>query len=649
MKYWLILLLQALAVVARSPTGGYAPGNVTCPDKDIVRDAKDLSSEEQEWLESRNPITKKRITQFLKDSNLTDFDVDDFMDNVNDTIKIGLAFSGGGYRAMLNGAGQLLALDDRYEPSNTYGLGGILQSATYLAGLSGGNWLVGSFVLNNYTSIDQIIATDDLWDLEHSIIDYGGWNVIEAVKYYTQIYGALSDKGDAGYDRSITDIWGRALSYQLLSNYTEAGVDVCWSDIRDLPLFKNHEMPFPVVVADGRTPGEYIISGNSTVFEINPFELGSWDPSVNQFVDIKYLGTHLDDGEPVDDVCVSGYDNAGFIMGTSSSLFNQFILQLDTVSLPEVVDDVLQKILDSVSNDENDIAIYEPNPFRNSNDGTFKSISDNETLFLCDGGEDLQNVPVYPLMQAERGLDVVFAYDNSADTNQSWPNGASVIASYERQFLPQGNGSIFPYVPDKNTFINQNLTSKPTFFGCDAKNLTTLRNNLTDDDHIPPLLIYMANRPFSYWSNTSTFQLSYDDDEKKGIIQNGFEVSSRLNRTLDDEWNACVSCAIIRRTQERLNLTQSEQCKQCFEEYCWDGTLDASTTPGVNFTETGSTTGAGDPVESYESAFNTSDSGHETDEEDHDGKDNSGFSVTNHKTLIVSIIYGSLLTFYFLI
>ncbi|CAH6722453.1 lysophospholipase 1 [[Candida] jaroonii] len=648
MKYWLILLLQALAVLARSPTGGYAPGNVTCPDKDIVREANDLSSEEQEWLESRNPITKQRITQFLKDSNLTDFDVDDFMKNVNDTIKIGLAFSGGGYRAMLNGAGQLLALDDRYEPSNTVGLGGILQSSTYLAGLSGGNWLVGSFVLNNYTSIDQIIATDALWDLENSIIDYGGWNVIEAVKYYTQIYGALNDKGDAGYDRSITDIWGRALSYQLLSNYTEAGVDVCWSDIRDLPLFKDHEMPFPVVVADGRTPGEYIISGNSTVFEINPFELGSWDPSVNQFVDVKYLGTHLDDGKPVDDVCVSGYDNAGFIMGTSSSLFNQFILQLNTVSLPDVVSDILQKILNSVSNDENDIAIYEPNPFKNSNDGDFKSISDNETLFLCDGGEDLQNVPLYPLMQAERALDVVFAYDNSADTNQSWPDGASLIASYERQFLPQGNGSIFPYVPDKNTFINQNLTSKPTFFGCDAKNLTTLRKNLTDDDHIPPLLIYMANRPFSYWSNTSTFQLSYDDDEKKGIIQNGFEVSSRYNRTLDDEWNACVSCAIIRRTQERLNLEQSEQCKQCFEEYCWDGTTDASTTPGVNFTETGSTTGAADPVESYEGTFNTSDRGHETDEEE-DGKDNAGFSLSDHKALVASIFYGSLVTFYFLI
>ncbi|EGV63107.1 hypothetical protein CANTEDRAFT_130637 [Yamadazyma tenuis ATCC 10573] len=572
--------IKATAIIAakeintcliRSPTGGYAPGSIECPDKDLLRTADGLSSEESEWLESRNPITKERITEFLSDANLTDFDVDSFMNEVNDTIKIGIAFSGGGYRAMLNGAGQLLALDDRYDPSNEYGLGGILQSATYLVGLSGGNWLVGTVVLNNFSSVADIMNDDKIWDLEDSIINPDGWNVIKAAEYYTQIYSALDDKEDAGYDRSITDIWGRALSYQFFPDYEEAGVALCFSDIRNLSDFKSHNMPFPIVVADGRTPGSTIISGNSTIFEFNAFEVGSWDPSLYQFMDTKYLGTELKNGKPVDGTCVAGYDNAGFVIGTSSSLFNQFILQLSSANLPSLINGVIEKLLKSVSSDEDDIAIYEPNPFYKRDIGTISSISENETLFLVDGGEDLQNVPLQPLIQPVREVDVIFAYDNSADTDESWPNGTSLIYTYKRQFLDQGNGTLFPYVPDAASFRNLNLTSRPAFFGCDASNFSSLASEVGSSEQYPPLVVYTANRPMSYWSNTSTFKLSYELDEKLGVIQNGFEVATRGNLTLDEDFKTCIACAIIKRAQDRLNQEQTEQCKRCFETYCWDG------------------------------------------------------------------------------
>ena len=62
---------------------------------------------------------------------------------------------------------------------------------------------------------------------------------------------------------------------------------------------------------------------NSTVIEMNPFEFGSFDPSLNTFTDIKYLGTNVSNGVPVD-LCVNGFDNSGFIVGSSSSLFNLF-------------------------------------------------------------------------------------------------------------------------------------------------------------------------------------------------------------------------------------------------------------------------------------------------------------------------------------
>lgn len=597
MKWLLSLLALAGPVWAKSPTGGYAPGEISCPSGSLTRAATNLSEWESSWMEERNKITDANLKTWLEGSNLTDFDVDTFLSNTTNgrSIKIGIAFSGGGYRAMLCGAGQLSALDNRTDGANEYGLGGLLQASSYLTGLSGGNWLVGSIVVNNFTSVQEIIDGHDLWNLEHSIVNMGGWNPVKIYEYYKNLGDTVDDKSDAGFEVSITDTWARALSHQFFPESSGYGADLLWSDIQEMDAFTNYEMPFPVVVADGRTPGTMIISSNSTIFEVSPYELGSWDPSLQTFYQTKYLGTDVSKGKN-NGTCVGGFDNAGFIMGTSSTLFNQFIIQINTTSLSTVVKSLITSILKKVSQDEDDIAIYKPNPFYQVDNATFTSIVKNETLYLVDGGEDNQNVPLYPLIQPVRDVDVIFAYDNSADTETYWPSGSSLVATYERQFVAQGKGSIFPYVPSNISFINRNLTAKPTFFGCDAKNLTSLLDDDMDDDDVykSPLIVYTANRPFTYWSNQSTFKLSYEEPEKLGMIKNGFEVASRLNHTLDEDFRACVACAIIRREQERQGVEQSEQCKECFLKYCWDGSVDDSEYPNVNYTTTGTTNGTED-------------------------------------------------------
>lgn len=587
----IFILFFLSAVLAWSPTDSYAPGRIQCPSKDLVRVANNISREESDWLQERNKITDPALVRFLEQANMGDFDALSFISSANRSIRIGVAFSGGGYRAMLSGAGQLAALDNRTTDAHKKGLGGLLDASTYLVGLSGGNWLVGTIAMNNYTDVETIIRENEIWDLKHSIVNFGGVNVFKTISYYTGINDDLDAKRDAGFDVSLTDTWGRALSHQFFAKLNDTGAALTWSGLRDTDVFSKHQMPFPIVVADGRTPDSFIISSNSSIFEVNPYELGSWDPSLYSFTDVKYLGTGASNGTN-NGSCIGGFDNAGFIMGTSSTLFNQFILQINTTSLTSAIKSIITSILNKVSHAENDIAVYKPNPFYNTDEASVRSIVQNDTLFLCDGGEDNQNIPLAPLLQPERGVDVIFAYDNSADTNQSWPNGASLVATFERQFNPQGNGTLFPYVPDKNSFVNLNLTARPTFFGCDVRNLSTLlnssehttRGNIFDT----PLVVYTANRPFSYWSNTLTFKLSYDDDEKIGMIKNGFEVASRYNNSIDAEWPACVGCAIVRRQQERDGIEQSDQCKQCFERYCYDGKIDNSE-PGVNFTTNGST------------------------------------------------------------
>lgn len=85
---------------------------------------------------------------------------------------------------MLNGAGQLLGIVDRYDESVKSGLGGLLQSSSYISGLSGGSWLVGLMVLNDWISVADIVDNNiDIWKLDDSIFNPNGINVIKTLLY----------------------------------------------------------------------------------------------------------------------------------------------------------------------------------------------------------------------------------------------------------------------------------------------------------------------------------------------------------------------------------------------------------------------------------------------------------------------------------
>lgn len=52
-------------------------------------------------------------------------------------------------------------------------------------------------------------------------------------------------------------------------------------------------------------------------------EWGSWDPQLSAMMNMSYAGTNLNNGQPDNSTaCVTGFDEVGFMMGTSASLFN---------------------------------------------------------------------------------------------------------------------------------------------------------------------------------------------------------------------------------------------------------------------------------------------------------------------------------------
>lgn len=516
--------------------------------------------------------------------NISNFDATSYMNGIRNNVSalpnIGLAVSGGGYRALMNGAGFLAAADNRTNNATNRGqIGGLLQSATYVAGLSGGGWLVGSIYTNNFSSVQDLrdgSKGSSVWQFGNSIFEgpaSNGIQILSTANYFSTIQDEVSSKEDAGYNTSITDYWGRALSYQLV-NATNGGPSYTFSSIALEPNFQSGSIPMPFLVSDGRAPGTSIVSLNSTVYEFSPFELGSWDPTTYAFAPLQYVGSNFSAGVvPSDGSCVEGFDQAGFVMGTSSTLFNQFLLQINTTAIPQTLRDIFTRLLTDLGEDSNDIAQWQPNPFYRYNNATNRN-AESQQLTLVDGGEDGQNIPLYPLLQPMRNVDVIFAVDSSADTTYNWPNGTSLVATYQRSLNNTiENGTAFPSIPDQNTFVNLGLNNRPTFFGCNASNLTGPA----------PLVVYLPNAPYIAFSNVSTFDPEYNDTQRNAIIRNGYEVATLANGTLDAQWPACMACAVLSRSFDRTGTTVPDECTQCFNRYCWNGTVDSTPVEG-NYT-----------------------------------------------------------------
>lgn len=121
----------------------------------------------------------------------------------------------------------------------------------------------------------------------------------------------------------------------------------------------------------------------------------------------------------------------------------------------------------------------------------------------------------------------------------------------------------FPHVPsDPNTFINEGLNSRTTFFGCNQTGV--------------PLIIFVPNHPYTAYTNFSTFKLSYEDNEINSFLDNGIQEASGNGTVLP----TCLACALTFRALQRSGTAQTDQCKACFTQYCWNG-VSNSTTPNV--------------------------------------------------------------------
>ncbi|KAJ7084311.1 phospholipase B [Mycena belliarum] len=579
----------------------YAPSlNVECPDfsttsliREFTPQNQTLHPSEVQYVEGRlNKTVQDAWNAWLGDGSGLGYNLSAFQGHFP---KVGLAIPGGGLRAAQYGAGCLSGLDARNDSSKAAGTGGLLQVASYMTGLSGGSWVTGSLFFNNWPTIKDLVFGNggnlDGWKLDLPFVSPDGDNVFSKDNqyFYGSILWSVIAKAQAGIDTSITDPWSRAISYHFLNqtnrhnfftNSTAHGAGQLWSDIPRIPAFQQGLTPFPLIVADSRPSGDNstaALGPESVVYEISPFEFASYDPNLSAAMNLSYAGTHLSNGKAVNgSACVKGFDQAGFIMGTSASLFNQIFdfarntLQGFDSSDSNTIVYILQRQLRSVRTRADDVANW-PNPFNGIKSSTFKD-SGSTWLELIDGASNGENIPYGPLFVKARGLDVVVTLEGSADDLNNWPNGTGAIQTSSRlSSILRSSHQPFPPIPQTAAdWVSTGVRQRATFFGCDPVQ--------TPAEY--PLVIYLPNAPpitgDDPVTNTQTFDLTYPLKHTQLFLdQVHFNTISGFTpnaNTPDPNFGICLQCAAVDRARTKITpvVSRSSQCSKCFQQYCYD-------------------------------------------------------------------------------
>lgn len=205
---WLlsILTISQLAHAQFSVTD-YAPTvNVACPKDSPVREfrpnTQSLSALEASYTAALLATTLPGAwSAWLGDGAHLGYN----LSALNASLpKVGIALSGGGYRAAQFAAGTLSALDGRDADAKKAGTGGLLQVAAYLAGLSGGSWALSSMYSYGWPDIQEMVLGNNKglpgWMLDLFLAIPDGVNVFSEKNqaFYGSVLSGVEAKDKTG-------------------------------------------------------------------------------------------------------------------------------------------------------------------------------------------------------------------------------------------------------------------------------------------------------------------------------------------------------------------------------------------------------------------------------------------------------------------
>lgn len=438
-----------------------------------VRVSNELCDEEKEFLARRKKIVTVALAKYLG--------LDEKEVHEDDVPTIAVCGSGGGLRALVAGIGSMIAT----------GEDGLFDCVTYTSGVSGSCWLQALF----HSSFAQGSLSRVLDHLKARIgvhIAYPpvAFSSVASAPTNRYLLSGLVEKlrGDPNADFGLVDVYGTLLAARLLVPKGELGVDA-----RDFKLsnqrqnIKYGQNPFPIYTAvrheipnaSGAADG----TGHPTEqekeeaakeawfqwFEITPYEAFCEEFSAG--IPTWAMGRKFKNGRdvPPEEGFHLPEARMPLLMGIFGSAFCATLSHYYREVRPLVRSltgfSTVDEMISGHNDDLSKVHPIDPATMPNFTYGmegqlprtTPTSIYKNEYLQLMDAGMS-NNLPIYPLLRPGRNVDVLIAFDASADVRTD--NWLSVADGYARQRGIKGwpIGVGWPKATDPNARVAKELT-----------------------------------------------------------------------------------------------------------------------------------------------------------------------------------------------
>lgn len=346
----------------------------------------EMCSAEKAFIEKRSPVVKEAVEKLVHK------DIPE-----NNVPKIGMCFSGGGFRAMILTLGFLQAAQET----------GLLDATMYMTGLSGSTWALAPWIaskkdLNTYI---HELSTKISGGLDH--ID----DPNELIHLLRIIVGKLLTKQFI----SAMDVYGAVLANTLLK---DLGSNRFYATISDTHAYLDDgRLPLPIYTAVATMDGPY------EWMEFTPYEVGNL--ACQSYIPLWAYGRKF---RKCISVNTKSEQTLGYYMGIFGSAFEvsiEDILHRTTYNLTNIlsylpaflagpVEETIKLLLDSPVGSFRLFPSILPNfTFGCSQDTLFEDV---KKLCLVDAGIDC-NLPLPPLLRAARNLDIIMVYDGSSTLN----------------------------------------------------------------------------------------------------------------------------------------------------------------------------------------------------------------------------------------
>ncbi|USW50156.1 Putative lysophospholipase, catalytic domain, Acyl transferase/acyl hydrolase/lysophospholipase [Septoria linicola] len=481
-----------------------------------VRVSDQLCLDERTFLQKRKEHTAKALARYL--------DIPESEVHPDDVPTVALCGSGGGLRALVAGTSSYLSAHES----------GLFDCATYTAGVSGSCWLQTLY----YSSIGNLSHQNIIDHLKSRIgIHIASPNA--ALTLFNQaptnkflLSGFVEKlKGVPDSDFGIVDVYGLLLAARLMVPKGELDVDYydlkvsnqkyyTEEGLQPLPIYTAVRHEIPNASDDFRSQAK---EARLTTKHYDWFQWFEWTPyeffceELNAGIPTWAMGRRFQNGETVwrDNGLALPELRVPLMLGIWGSAFCATLSHYYKEIRPLIkaagfgkLDSVLsQKDEDLVKVHPVDPAVI-PNFLSGLKDklppSCPESIHDATHLQLMDAGMS-NNLPIYPLLRPGREVDVIVAFDASADVRTD--NWVKVVDGYVRQRNIKGwpMGAGWPTANESSAEITQDMQlAEAAAIAHAPKTLDTAQT--PSDSSIEDL------GPCTVWVGTKAESTEYMDD-----------------------------------------------------------------------------------------------------------------------------------------